>query len=88
MQYRAFYRPKNGSNKEHFEDATELSQLPAGAILIVKVNEDGTREIVSEKKNRTPKEDLFHGWALRYLEPKHDGGPSAEMIEYRKEHRQ
>lgn len=88
MHYRAFYRPKKGSNREEFEDATQLNQLSAGAILIVKVNEDGTREIVSQKQNPTEKEVIFLNFALRYLEYKHDGGPSREMITYQREHRQ
>lgn len=87
MHYRAFYRPQKGSNREQFVDATELNQLPAGAILIVKVNKDGTREIAQKKTNLTPKEQVFYDFALRYLEPKHDGGLSREMIEYQRENR-
>lgn len=87
MQYRAFYKPKNGSNREEFVDATDVASIPAGAILVVKINKDGTREVHLEKKNRTPKEEVFYGFAARYLEPKHDGGLSPEMIEYQREHR-
>lgn len=88
MRYRAFYLPNRGKYKEEFVDALELDQLPAGAILVVKINDDdGTREVISEKTNRSPKEDRHHGWALRILEKKHDGGPTVEMIHFYKENR-
>lgn len=87
--YRAFYLPKRGKHKEEFVDAPELDQLPSGALLVVKINQDdGTREVISEKTNRSPKEERHYGWALRILEPKHDGGPSREMIEFYRENRQ
>lgn len=89
--FRAFYRPATGKYREDFVDAEELDQLPAGAILVIKINnEDGTREIVQdEKKNRalTPKEDKFYGFALRQLEKKHDGGDTPEMRELLRENR-
>lgn len=85
--YRAFYKPKDGSNREEFIDATDVADLPDGALLVVQVNDDGTREVYSEKKDRTPKEEVFYGFATRYLEPKHDGGLTAEMIEYQRENR-
>lgn len=80
--YRAFYRPQTGNNREDFVDATTLEELPSGAIFVIKINEDGTREIISdEKKNRslTTKEDKFHKYAQRHLEFKHDGGDTPEM---------
>lgn len=85
--YRAFYRPANGKNKEDFVDSEDQSQLPAGAILILKMNDDGTREVVFEKSNRTQKEELFHSFAKRQLEFKHDGGDTPEMREYRRMNR-
>lgn len=85
--YRAFYRPKQGKFSEEFVDSEDLNQLPTGAILVIKINEDGTREVISEKQNRTPKEDTFHRFAKRQLEFKHDGGDTPEMREYRRENR-
>ena len=85
--FRAFYRPSTGSNEETFEDAEKLELLPSGAILIIRMNEDGTREIIEnekEKRSLTPKEDKFHKWAERHLEFKHDGGDTPDMYEHRR----
>lgn len=85
--YRAFYRPSNGKYREDFVDAQTLEELPSGAILVIKINEDGTRELISEKTNRSQKEETFHGFALRQLEFKHDGGDNPAMREYWRENR-
>lgn len=80
--FRAFYKPKDGDYNETFVDATTLEALPSGAILVIKMNEDGTREIIQdEAKQRplTPKEQEFHKYAERHLEYKHDGGDTPEM---------
>ncbi len=91
MRFRAFYRPANGKYKEDFVDAPTLEELPAGAILIILINDvDGTRQIIqdaSKKRTLTTKESRYHKWAMRILEKKHDGGPTAEMIQYMKENR-
>ena len=80
--FRAFYRPASGSYKEDFQDFDTLDKVTSGAILVIKINEDGTREIVhNEKDNRklTEKEDKWHRFALRHLEFKYDGGDTPEM---------
>lgn len=85
--YRAFYRPANGKYREDFVDAQTLEELPSGAILVIKINEDGTRELISEKTNRSQKEEIFHGFALRQLEFKYDGGDTPEMQRVMRENR-
>ena len=80
MHYRAFYKPKNGAYRQDFVDTEDLTQLTAGAIFVIKINDDGTRELISEKQNPTPKEKEYIGFARHQLEPKHDGGPTAEEI--------
>lgn len=88
--YRAFFTPKTGKYKEEFVDAEKLEDLPSGSILIVKINEDGTREVIEDEKQKrslTAKEDRFHKWAERHLEFKHDGGDTPEMRAYLREHR-
>lgn len=80
MHYRAFYKPKNGEYRQDFVDIENLNQLTAGAILVIKINDDGTRELISEKENPTPKEKEYIGFAKHQLEPKHDGGPTAEEV--------
>lgn len=64
MLYRAFYRPANGSHIESFKDATELSQLPAGAIFVIQINENGTRKIVQNatEGSNTPEILGFKVW--------------------------
>lgn len=88
--YRAFYRPATGKAKEVFEDAQTLEELSPGAILIIQIYEDGTREVIedeSKKRSLTPKENRYHKWALRHLEFKHDGGDTPEMRAYLRENR-
>lgn len=85
--FRAFYRPPTGSNEETFQDSETLEELPSGAILIIKMNEDGTREVIEDEKNKrslTAKEDKFHKWAERHLEFKYDGGDTPDMYEHRR----
>lgn len=85
--FRGFYLPDRGSYEEKFVDAESVDQLPAGSILIVKINKDGTREVVdnvSKRRSLTPKESQFHKYAQRHLEFKHDGGDTPEMRESRK----
>ncbi len=82
--FRALYKPANGSYEEVFEDAETLEELSPGAILIVKINEDGTREIIEQKENPTPKEETFIHIGERHAEFKHDGGDTPEMFELRK----
>lgn len=85
--FRAFYKPANGSNQEQFVDATTLEELPSGSIFVIKLNEDGTREViedVNKKRSLTPKENKFHKYAQRHLEFKHDGGDTPEMREERR----
>jgi len=80
--YRAFYRPPNGKYDETFVDANTLEELPSGAIFVIKMNEDGTREIIEDagdKRSLTAKEKQYHKFAQRHLEFKHDGGDTGEM---------
>lgn len=81
--YRAFYLPPSDI-EEVFEDNANLNSLPAGAILVIQMNEDGTRQIISEKKNQSAAEKRATDYAKRQLEFKHDGGPSYEMIAERR----
>lgn len=81
-KYRAFYTPTG--DKEQFVDARELNQLPTGAIFVISLNEDGTREVVSQKQKLTPKDQKFYDYAQRHLEFKHDGGDTPAMYEERK----
>lgn len=81
--YRAFYLPPDDIS-EVSEDNANLDQLPAGAILVIQINEDGTRQIISEKKNQNQAEKRASDYAKRQLEFKHDGGPSYEMIAERR----
>lgn len=88
--FRAFYRPANGIYREDFVDAKTLEELPSGAIFVIQINDDGTREVIEDEKQKrplTPKEDKYRGWAERHLEFKHDGGDTPEMREYRRENR-
>lgn len=78
--FRAFYRPSNGKYREVFEDANTLEELTPGAILVIKINEDGTRELISEKNSPTKKENDYIKYGKRQLEFKHDGGPTPEHI--------
>ncbi len=77
--FRAFYSPKQGDYHETLVDANALEDLPSGAFLVIKMNEDGTRELISEKRNLPPKDERFYQYALRHLEYKHDGGNTPEM---------
>lgn len=80
--FRAFYRPANGERDEKFVDAPTLEELPSGSIFIIKINDDGTREVIDDankKRSLTPKENKFHKYAQRHLEFKHDGGDTPEM---------
>lgn len=81
--YRAFYLPPDDIS-EVSQDNTVLNQLPSGAILVIQINEDGTRQVISEKKNQTPAEKRAVDYAKRQLEFKHDGGPSYEVIAERR----
>jgi hypothetical protein len=76
--YRAFYKPSNGVYEEDFEDAETLEGLSPNAILIIQLNDDGTRSIVDEKVTLTPKEQTFFDYAQRHLEFKYDGGPTPD----------
>lgn len=88
MYYRAFYLPPKGSYRETIVDNTNPEELPSGALLVIFRNDqDGTRQIISEKTNLTPKEQHFYDYAQRQLEYKSDGGPSAEHIEFLKENK-
>lgn len=85
--FRAFYKPANGKFDEVFEDSDTLEALPSGAILVIKMNEDGTREVIEDatkKRSLTPKEEQFKKFAERHLETKHDGGDTPEMRQLRK----
>lgn len=75
--YKAFYKPANGEYVEVFETSETLEGLSPDALLIIQMNEDGTRQAVYEKLDLTPKEQTFFEYAQRQLEFKHDGGPSA-----------
>lgn len=88
-KYRAFYLPSVGKYREAFADAEpdKLDQLPAGAILVIQINKDGTRQIVSQKNNLTPKEQVFFDFGLRQLEFKYDGGDTPEMNKVLRENR-
>lgn len=44
--FRAFYEPQNDTSEEIFEDAQALEDLSPGAILVIKINEDGTSDII------------------------------------------
>lgn len=81
--FRAFYTPDTNSHDEVFEDALTLEELSSGAILVIKMNEDGTRELISEKQKPTKKEKYFVDYAKRQLEFKHDGGDTPEHRAYR-----
>lgn len=87
MQYRAFYRPSNGDYNEQFVDAQTLDELPSGAIFVIKINDDGTREVIddpSKGRKFTAKEQQFKKFAERHLEFKHDGGDTPEMRELKR----
>lgn len=79
--FRAFYKPEAGHYREVLVDAPTLEELPSGAIFVIKMNEDGTREIISEKTDLTPKEQTYFDYAHRHLEYKHDGGDTPEFYE-------
>jgi len=72
--FRAFYKPANGDYEETFEDAETLDGLSPDYILIIQLNEDGTRDMIDQKVVLTPKEQTFFDYAQRQLEFKHDGG--------------
>ena len=80
IRYRGFYLPGRGKYRQEFVDSETLGDLPGGSIVIIQINEDGTRELISEKSNPTPKEEEYIGFAKIQLEPKHDGGPTLEEI--------
>lgn len=85
--FRAFYKPANGDYNESFVDSDTLEELPSGALFVIKINENGTRQIVEDEKKKrslTQKENKYHKWAQRHLEFKHDGGDTPEMREERK----
>lgn len=80
--FRAFYKPSNNNYDETFVDGDTLAELPAGAIFVVKINEDGSRELHHDEgkvRSLTAKEARFHRYAQRHLEFKHDGGDTPEM---------
>lgn len=88
LYYRAFYLPPTGSYDEDFKDSEKLEELPSGALLCISIDtETGTREIISEKKNLTKKEQYFFDYGSRQLEFKHDGGPTAEHANFLRENR-
>ena len=80
IRYRGFYLPGRGKYRQEFVDTEDLNDLPPNPIFVIKINEDGTREKVSEKNNPTPKEEEYIGFARVQLEPKHDGGPTFEEL--------
>jgi len=86
-KYLAFYLPTIGKNREVTALADDPGQLPAGAILVIQINKDGTRQIYSQKENRTTKEHTFHSFGMRALEFKHDGGDTPEMRQYLRDNR-
>lgn len=85
---RGFYKPATEKLVEVFEDAQTLEELSSGAILVIKINEDGTREIAFEKQKPTQKEKKYIDYAKRQLEFKHDGGSTPDMIAELREKRQ
>jgi hypothetical protein len=88
IYYRAFYLPKNGSWIEKFQDNEKLEELPSGALLVIEIDtETGARQIMSEKKNLTKKEQYFFDYASRQLEPKHDGGGTEEHAGFLRENK-
>lgn len=72
-KYRAFYPPTKAQLPYELVDARSQNQLPAGAILVIQMNEDGTRQIISEKKNKTTEEQILYTAASKHLEFKYDG---------------
>lgn len=85
--FRAFYKPADGEYQEVYQDAETLDELPSGAILVIEINEDGTREIIEEKSTPTQKESVMLDDYKKHLEPKHDGGDTPEIRALRREHR-
>jgi hypothetical protein len=85
--YRAFYKPHSGKYHEAIEDSDTLEGLSSGAILVIKINENGTRELISEKNNPSPKEKYYIDYGKRQLEYKYDGGTTPEHITMLREKR-
>jgi hypothetical protein len=82
MFYRAFYTPQGNEKQEVFQDSTTLGGLAPGSIVVIKINDDGTRELTSEKKNLNAREKFYADYAKRQLEFKHDGGSTPEFVNY------
>lgn len=72
-KFRAFYPPTVAGLPYDLVDAKNQNALPSGAILILQLNEDGTRSVISEKKNRTTAEQVIYTAASKHLEFKYDG---------------
>jgi hypothetical protein len=72
-KYRAFYLPTRPTDKYDLVDSRNKAKLPSGAILVIKMNHDGTREILSEKADRTTEEQICYSAASKHLEFKYDG---------------
>lgn len=88
--FRAFYKPADGEYDEVYQDAETLGELSPGAILVIQINEDGTRDLIQDESTvraLTAKEQTFYNFATRHLEYRHDGGDTPAMKLYNMEHR-
>lgn len=82
--FRAFYRPPANQSREISEDSDTLEGLSSGAILIIQMNEDGTRELISESTATDERTVYYRDYAKRQLEFKHDGGDTPDFREMRR----